>query len=264
MTVIHNFNRCGQVEVLPVFHHDLRRTFHSVDCSNIGHDAIHKRLCLFFQSSDAVAHVDFRPVGQVIHPVNTCGRHQLVVILLNSIRLLRHDTGSNVRDFPLQFCVCGLERHRYTLTINLFKLGIRLKDFVLDSNALSFVFLEFLGQLCASILDALISLLCADQRERVSRALLDVSLYAVQPLNDDGQLLQFDNLQCGFLCHVASSFYFPKTMVFPVSLFRSTMPFGISRTQRYAVQSQPAAERASFWRRVNFLAFKKSSPHRSC
>ena len=211
MTVIHNFNRCGQVEVLPVFHHDLRRTFHSVDCSNIGHDAIHKRLCLFFQSSDAVAHVDFRPVGQVIHPVNTRSRHQLVVILLNSIRLLRHDAGSNVRDFPLQFCVCGLEWHRHTLTINLFKLGIRFKDFVLDSNALGFVFLEFLGQLCASILDALISLLCTDQRERVSRALLDVSLYAVQPLNDDGQLLQFDNLQCGILCHIALSFQFLNT-----------------------------------------------------
>ena len=208
--VIHGFNSCGQIEVLPVLHHNFRRVFRGFDCSHVGHNAVHKRLCLFFQGSYAVAHVDLRPVGQIVHPVNASGLHQLVIIFLNGIRLLGHDTGSNVRNLPFQLCICGLERHRHALAVDFLKLSIRFKDFVLDSNALGLVLLKFLGQLRTGILDTLIGLLGADQREGFSRALLNVSLYAMQPLHNDGQLLQFDDLQCGFICHVASSFYLLK------------------------------------------------------
>ena len=67
------------------------------------------------------------------------------------------------------------------------------------------------GKLGAGIFDALIGFFGADHRSGFGSAPLNVCLYAVKPLDNDRQLLKFDDLQCGILCHIALSFQFLNT-----------------------------------------------------
>lgn len=164
-----------------------------------------------FQSGQAVTHVDFRAVGQIIQPVNVSGFHQLTVVVHERFRFLSHNSRGHIRDFLLQLGICLLERFRHALPIDLLKGIVGFKDFALDGRALGFVLLEFLVELGAGILDALIGFFGADQRSGFGSAPFNVCLYAVKSLDNDRQLLKFDDLQCGILCHIALSFQFLNT-----------------------------------------------------
>ena len=211
MPVTHSLDGVGQIQIAAVLHHDLGGVVHALNCGHVGHNAVHECLCLLFQRGQAVAHVDFRAVGQIIQPINVGGFHQFAVVVHERFRLLSHNARGHIRDFLLQFGICLLERCRHALPVDLLKGIVGFKDFALDGRALGFVLLEFLGKLGAGIFDALIGFFGADQRGGFGGAPLNVGLYAVKPLDNDRQLLKFNDLQCGILCHIALSFQFLNT-----------------------------------------------------